>query len=96
MRNNIKKIALSLLVVGLAIGAQSFKNAENKFSTVYYQTSEGYYTKTPPSGSFCNTSVNTNPCQIEFSNTLPDPDFTLPNIPAGGGTRTDHSQGLWQ
>lgn len=67
---NIKKIALSLLVVGLAVGTQAFKNAEDssRFSTTYYQTSEGNYVLTvpaAPNGRSCQ-STSSNPCMIIF------------------------------
>lgn len=56
---NIKKIALSLMVVGLAIGTQSFINAESKSRTIspfVYQLIDGQYVPVDPSmANDCNT-----------------------------------------
>lgn len=45
INSNIKKIALSLLVVGLAVGTQAFKNAEkvnkSKFANEWFELKEG-------------------------------------------------------
>jgi len=69
---NFKKIALSLLVVGLAIGTQAFKNAENRLADgdVYVQTSTDTYIKlSDPNDfnpSFCENDSD-RPCAYQQS-----------------------------
>lgn len=103
---NLKKIALSLLVVGLAVGSQSFKNAEKSsslLSTIYYQISPGVYSKTtPPVTERC--IEDDNPCTLQFPNTIPSGQFDtfdygteLSAVTALGGSPTPSgNDGVWQ
>lgn len=65
---NIKKIALSLLVVGLAISTQAFKKSHkavngSRFDKVYYHVGDQYLVA-PPIGTSCEE--DTQPCRITF------------------------------
>lgn len=67
---NIKKIALSLLVVGLAIGAQSFKSAKKPagfFATDWYAVDpDGDAIDPTPLGSAPSGPA----CQLEFEGSV--------------------------
>lgn len=70
--NNIKKIALSLLVACLAIGFSAFTNAseeiknENLFDKVYYHLGDSYVVATDvPAGYTCQADELS--CQIQFT-----------------------------
>ena len=82
MLKNIKKIALSLLVVGLALGVQSFTNKSNALATIYYQTTEGNYSDTQPvpTPNLCQIS-SINPCIVTFGQDLPQSEFTIDELP---------------
>lgn len=90
---NIKKIALSLLVIGLAIGTQAFKSAEkqnlsNRFDKVYYHLGDSYVVApSVPSGYTCQT--DTQPCSIRFAaGNEPANDNPIPEGSLGGLTYT--------
>jgi hypothetical protein len=75
---NIKKIALSLLVVGLAVGFSAFTNTENssRFLKTYYHLGSNYVVAASvPVGYSCKT--DTQPCRITFT-TANQPDDDLP------------------
>lgn len=87
---NIKKIALSLLVVGLAISTQAFKNSEKEtsnFAITYYALNEdgSFYRKigTSDPSTLC-TSGPELPCVLRYNDEI-DPDgFASDNVPNGG------------
>lgn len=69
---NLQKLALGLTVGAMAIGFSAFKSdvKVNRFATVYYQLSNGLYSKTPPpAGEECE-EINPNPCTLTFPNTI--------------------------
>lgn len=76
---NFKKIAMSLLVVGLAIGFSAFKPA---VATIYYQTTEGNYSSTQPvpTPNLCQIS-SANPCTVTFEDNVPQSTFTIEELP---------------
>lgn len=65
---NFKKVAFSLLVVGLAIGTQAFKNVETKSKSVspfVYQLIDGQYLPVDPSTANDCNSPSAFVCKLE-------------------------------
>lgn len=71
---NLKKIALSLLVVGLAMGVQSFTNSQSKLATgdYYVQTGADEYTLVLEED-FISSCENTSnrPCHFKQTTNTP-------------------------
>jgi hypothetical protein len=71
---NFKKIALSLLVVGLAMGVQSFTNSQSKVATgdYYVQTGADEYTLVQEED-FISSCENTSnrPCYFQQTTNTP-------------------------
>jgi len=93
---NIKKIALSLLVVGLAVGTQAFKNAEkvNDVTTYYYKLNSSGTTYTfmnsgtiPPSSVNCTSGI-VDKCIVGFEE---DQGAAFSRLPAPSDPRTYQS-----
>ena len=97
--NNIKKIALSLLVVGLAIGFSAFKNAEHKNNAnilvpVWYT----YIGEAPADGSTALVESNYElytgegePCPgtSDFCGVKAEPNGSLPDLSPSTDARTE-------
>jgi len=69
--NTVTKVAFSVVLGVIAIGAQSFKSnvKSNVLDKTYYQKSNGTYTSIEPSGDCL--SQNNDPCVVTYLGTTP-------------------------
>lgn len=87
--NNFKKVALSLLVAGLAVGFSAFRTSEKKAealaNTYYVLTSNDTYQKTTgsemPSLDRCQDSAE-HPCIISFASDPGQSQLDPSNLPS--------------
>lgn len=83
--SNIKKTALSLLVVGLAIGFSASKDAQAKekasrFAKIYYLLPTGIYSSSQPTNSSCQAGAST-PCTLNYTGNPADENFVYADRP---------------
>lgn len=64
--NNIKKLAMGILVAVLAVGFSAFKGESKRVSATYYQTSSNLYEKLISPTGDCTTEEE-NPCSIFYA-----------------------------
>lgn len=88
--NNVKKLALGLLVAAFAFSFSAFTLNKEKVGAKFYQTEEGVYVKhmVDPEGS-CE-GISANPCVLDYAVDPGYPDgFTIENRPVGWSAEGD-------